>query len=500
MKLKYTNYKGFMKSLLNNFKFYLLIISISFWFFRTDSLGFDNTNNDSIRWFIRSEAFLQAIKDGNFSETNQKYHPGVTLMLINSFNRQIFYTYQYTFSNSKLDLMSSSNFGYTNLFSKLGIVIVLFVIILVQVSIISELWNKNTALLYFFILSIEPYFIGINRWFHLTSLEVVFSFTSVLLLLLWLKNRNEYAFIFSAILMALGVLTKVTTVVLGVVLFIILLKAYFQEKKFSIFIYYFLIYIGTVFILFPALWVDLQGVSLYIFDSIFNAVSENVRVTELSGLLLYSYYLIILFLKLSPLTIILFLLAVFNYNKWYQSFENKILVLVMFVYLVSLSASEQKIDRYSLVFFQPIFLISAFYLSSLSLNFKRMYIVFALSFIGLIYYLYSPQYSAYYNPIIGGTKTAINMGIYQDVGHYYYPAAEYLNRNYPNSLVYVPENHDSFSFFFKGKTLSVDNKKKEFVVSSLERNRTEFDNHGCLEKIAEFGPFDAKVIAIFKCK
>lgn len=222
-----------MNNMFKNFKFYLLIISILFWFFRTNSLGFDNTNNDSIRWFIRSEGFLQAIKDGNFSETSQKYHPGVTLMLINSFNRQIFYTYQYTFSNSKLDLMSSSNFGYTNLFSKLGLLIVLFMIILVQVSIISKLWNKNTALLYFFILSIEPYFIGINRWFHLTSLEVIFSFTSVLLLLLWLKNRNKHAFIFSAIFIALGVLTKVTTIVLGVVLFVILLKAYLQEKNFQ---------------------------------------------------------------------------------------------------------------------------------------------------------------------------------------------------------------------------------------------------------------------------
>lgn len=488
-----------MNNMFKNFKFYLLIISILFWFFRTNSLGFDNTNNDSIRWFIRSEGFLQAIKDGNFSETSQKYHPGVTLMLINSFNRQIFYTYQYTFSNSKLDLMSSSNFGYTNLFSKLGLLIVLFMIILVQVSIISKLWNKNSALLYFFILSIEPYFIGINRWFHLTSLEVIFSFTSVLLLLLWLKNRNKHAFIFSAIFIALGVLTKVTTIVLGVVLFVILLKAYLQEKKLSIFIYYFLIYLGTIFILFPALWVDLQRVSNYIFDSIFNAVAENVRVTELSGVLLYSYYLIILFLKLSPVTIILFLFAVFNYKKWFQSFENKILALVMLVYFISLSASEQKIDRYSLVFFQSIFLISAFYLSNLTLNIKRTYIISALSFIVLIYYIYSPQYSAYFNPVLGGTKTALNLGIYQDVGHYYFSAAEYLNQNFPNSIVFVPENHDSFSFFYKGKTLSVDNKKKEFVVSSLERDRTEFDNHGCPEKIADFGPFDTKVIAIFKC-
>ncbi len=483
-----------------NFKYYLLIISILFWFFRLNSLGFDNTNNDSIRWFIRSETFLQAIKDGNFSETSQKYHPGVTLMLINSLNRQLFYTYQYSFNIPKIDLMSSTNFVYTNLFSKFGLILIIYFVVLYQISLISKLWDKNIGLIYFFILAVEPYFIGINRWFHLTSLEVVFSFTSILLLLYWLRFKDKLAFILSAVFIALGVLTKVTTIVLGLVLFVILLKEYFTNKKLVNFLYFFLIYLGTIFLLFPALWVAPVTVSSYILDSIFNAVQENVRVTQLSGILLYSYYLIILFLKLSPITILIFLLSCINYKSWIKPFENKILVLVMIVYFISLSVSEQKIDRYSLVFFQPIFLISAIYINSLKLNLKKAYFIIALLFLTIISYIYSPQYSAYFNPILGGTKSALNLGIYQDVGHYYYPAAEYLNINYPQAIVYVPENHDSFSFFYRGKTLTVDNKKKEFVVSSLERDRIEFDNHGCTEKIAEFGPYDAKVIAIFKCK
>jgi hypothetical protein len=237
------------------FKYYLLIISILFWFFRLNSLGFDNTNNDSIRWFIRSETFLQAIKDGNFSETSQKYHPGVTLMLINSFTRQLFYTYQYSFNISKIDLMSSTNFVYTNLFSKFGLILIIYFVVLYQISLISKLWDKNIGLIYFFILAVEPYFIGINRWFHLTSLEVVFSFTSILLLLYWLRFKDKWAFILSAVFIALGVLTKVTTIVLGLVLFVILLKEYFTNKKVVNFFYFFLIYLGTIFLLFPALWI-----------------------------------------------------------------------------------------------------------------------------------------------------------------------------------------------------------------------------------------------------
>jgi hypothetical protein len=214
---------NFLKKI-NTYKSLLIIVSITFLVIRLISLGFDHTNNDSIRWFIRSENFLQAVKDGNFSETYQKYHPGVTLMLVNSFFKQGFYFYQYNFTDYKLDLLAWNIFPYLNLFSKLTVILLIFGVILLQTSLIRKLWSEKTALFYFFFISIEPYFVGINRWFHLTSFEVIFGFTAVLYILYWLKNRTYQNLAFSSIFLALAVLTKVTSVVIGPVILIILVS------------------------------------------------------------------------------------------------------------------------------------------------------------------------------------------------------------------------------------------------------------------------------------
>ena len=485
---------------INKINFYLFIIIFLFWFFRLENLGFDNTNNDSTRWMMRSEAFLQALKDGNFSETNQKYHPGVSLMLINGFSRQIFYIYQYNFLDKKVDLMSFEYFGYTNLISKFVVILVIFFIVLIQIKLISILWNKEVALWYFFMISIEPYFIGINRWFHLTSLEVFFGFTAILLLLVWRKLNNSLYFVCSSIFLALAVLTKVTSIIIGLVIFVILIENFLKHKKFSYFVYYLFIYLGTLFILFPALWTDSINVSTYIFNSIFNAVGDNIRNTNLNGLIAFFYYIIILLLKMSPITLGLFFFALFKSKNIIDDFYTKIIYFTFLSYFIFLTISEQKIDRYSLVFYLPIFLISAIYLSNLKLFVKKIYVVFSLILIFFVYFSYSSQYSAFYNPLIGGTNLALKLGIYENGGNFYYNSAEFLNKNFPKSRVFVPDNFEAFSFFYNGKTINKFDDKASFVISSLDIDRQEFNNYGCLNEITRFGPPETAVLKIFQCK
>ena len=112
-------------------------------------------------------------------------------MIVNSALRQSFYIYQYSFMDQKIDFMSPYLFPFVNLISKMGNITVIYLILLFQVYLISKLWRKKTALLYFLFLSVEPFFIGINRWFHLTSFEVMFSFTSVLLIIYWFKTEKN---------------------------------------------------------------------------------------------------------------------------------------------------------------------------------------------------------------------------------------------------------------------------------------------------------------------
>ncbi len=481
------------------FKYKLIAITLIYLFFRLDSLGYDHTNNDSVRWFLRSEGFLQALKDRDFSDTYQKYHPGVTLMIVNSAIRQSFYSYQYTFTDYKVDLFDWDIFPLLNLFSKLGMVVVVLLTVFLQVNLIKSIWSEKSAIFYFLFIAVEPYFIGINRWFHLTSFEVVFGFTSVLYILYWLKNRTYRNLALSSVFLALAVLTKVTSVVIGPVILLVLVKDFLKNRQFKPTIYYFIFYLTTIFVLFPSLWVEPIQTSGKIIDSIIHAVGEDPRVYLLSPFLNKFFYLVVLPFKLSPIILFLFAIAIYNIKK-IKSFELLILFLLIGIYLVSLSVSDQKIDRYSLVFFQPIILISSVYLTTTSKRFQNIAVIFSLIFVVFISFIYNPQYSAYYNPLLGGTKSAIENGIYENGGTYFYDAASFLNQTDPQKKVFVPNNIEAFSMFYNGKTLRDPYDSRDYVVVSLDIDRKEFDSLGCLNLIQKFGPIDYKVVAIYSCK
>lgn len=487
-------------SLAKNFKFWIIAISLIYFLFRIPFLGFDQTNNDSQRWFVRSEGYLQALKDFNFKETHQKYHPGVTLMFINSIFRQSFYSIQYSLFSSKINIMSAENFPITNMISKFGVIIVVFLVLLYQTSLIKKIWDSQISLIYFFFISTEPYFIGINRWFHLTSFEVVFGFTSVLLILLWLKERESKYFILSALFLAFGVLTKVTTLITGLVILFVLIKNYLENKTIKEFFTYLLLYLSFIFILYPALWVDMFATSLNIFGSILNAVGEDYRASQLNLVTNYFYYLLILLYKLSPLTLFLIIFIFVFKNDFLKKFENLVIFLVFLINFVFLSISDQKIDRYSLVFFSPILLLISIFVSSVSLKFKKLILSASFAFSIFVAVFYSFQFSAYYSPIFGGSKGALDLGIYENGGSYFNEAAFFLNKNYPGKNILVPDNYEAFSLFYNGKSQREKLSDTDFIVTSLDIDRKEFNFQNCQENIALFGPIDKKVVSIFKCR
>jgi hypothetical protein len=481
------------------FEKYLIIISTLFFIFRVNSLGFDQTNNDSVRWFNRSEGFLSALKSRNFAQTYQSYHPGVTLMIVNSTFRQSFYTYQYSFSDQKIDLMSYRVFPYLNLFSKLGNILVLFGVTLLQVFLIKKLWRVKTALVYFLLISLEPYVIGINRWFHLTSFEVAFGFTSILLVLYFNKFSKIKYLVLSAFFFALAVLTKVTSLILGPIFIFVLAYRYMKNKDVKEVLYYGLSLFLFIFILFPALWVSPLEVIQKIFGSIFHAVGDDPRKYQLSYYLNLFYYFIILPFKLSPVTLILFMVTVLNFKKL-KTFEDLVIYLTIGIYFILLSLSDQKIDRYCLVFFSPILLLSSHFISKLENKLIYLYSISSILFMIYVAIFYSPNYSAYYNPLLFGTKGALDAGVYENEGAYFYNAAEYLNNKNPKPSVFVPDNFEAFSMFYGGRSVRSLSNNPEFVVTSLDIDRVQFDNHGCNNLIKEFGPVDYKVVAIYSCK
>jgi len=478
---------------------YVILISIIYFTLRIVGLGYDHTNNDSVRWHNRTDSFLEAIKSGDFENTYQRYHPGVTLMWLGIIPRQIFYLYQYNFSLEKVDIYSYINFPVTNFLSKISIICAIYIVLMFQVYFVNKLWGEKVSLIYFFLISVEPYFIGINRWFHLTSLEVVLSFAAILSLLVFLKVKHKIYFVISAIFFAFSVLTKVTSLILFPVIFMILVNYYLKTKDLKVFIYYVLIYIFTIFISFPALWVNPYGVSLDIIESIFNAVGQDIRVTQLSPFLNNFFYLVVLPFKLSEITLILLCVFVFNLRSLLNKFNNLVIFLVFLVYIVFLSVSDQKIDRYSLVFFSPIILYISLHLANLKSKILGVIIFIYISMAFINYLQFGSTISAFYNRVLGGTSAALVTGVYENGGNYLAEAAFFMNKNFQNESVYVPNNYEAFSYFYSGNSERSKTLYTKYVVNSLDIDRITFNNYGCLEKIAEFGPLDYPVVGIFKC-
>lgn len=483
---------------------YLCFVAVFFvyLFLRLPQLGTDIANSDSVRWHWRTVNFLDALKSYDLKDTYQRYHPGVTLMISNSIVKQSIQTYDITNSPipGALTYQNSQYFPLIHKYSKLMNLVILATLFLVQLFAISKIFNFRISLVYGFLVSIEPYLIGVDRWFHLTSLETYFAFSAFIVFLLWEKYEKTKYLVFSGLLFALAILTKVTALVL-LPLFLYLLvrkRSCFDFKKvaFTITIFFVTTFL-FIFVLFPALWVAPLYTISKIWNGIAGGVYEDVRTLPLSSGFSYFYYLFVLFYKSLPTTFILSLPALFYSLKNYKSRK---ISLYLLIYLLVLSVSSKKIDRYVISIFPPLLLLISIYLSNLNSKILYLFASFALVFAIQAKVTYFPVYSAYYSPVLGTTPSykALTNGFYNNSGEYYAQAAQSMN-NWVNDeqLLWVPYNRDSFDAYYKRDTLKEYNKKVSFAVTSLDHlaEVTTF----CPKLIKTYGPSKEAIILVYAC-
>jgi len=251
--------------------------------------------------------------------------------------------------------------------------------------------------------------------------------------------------------------------------------------------------------LFPALWVRPGFVLSKIYAAITNAVETGYG-NQLNPIISIFYYLIILAFKLSPITLGIFMFSLINFKKYKN--ENILALLgTLVIYLLFLTFSSKKIDRYVLAMIPYIITISAYYLSKVSKNSLKLSLSAAGVFLVYVVVAYHPVYSAYYSPLFGGAKKALHLGVYENSGEYFAQAATYLNDKGRDNLVYIPNNIESFNYFYKGDTQIDPIDPSDYIVSSLDKDRKDIDSLqkcGQLEKT--LGPKNFPALYIFKCK
>lgn len=501
-------------------------VLVLFIFLRLLGTGYDISNSDAARWHRRSEKFLTALKAGDFASTYQHYQPGVTLMWINAVVKQASFSYQLSQTETPQTLENADYYPVIHGISKTALVLVLAGVLLFQMRLISKLFSLRVALIYGFLLSIEPYMIGIDRWFHLTSLETYLGFTAFLAALRWRKTQDSKTLGLSAVFLALSVLSKLTSLILlPILLLVIAVPSTSALKNMRLKLPALLLFLGiavaTFVVFFPAMWVHPLEVLHKLYSAIFNAVGSDVRATEISGVTSLFFYPLVLVYKLSIVTLILigFLLgkAVVQHQKRkregvateksivkFISADNPLVwVLGYFIfYLIILTIPEKKIDRYALTLIPPLLLLIAAKASTLKTSYLK---AFGLMGAGVVYYLLTavhPIYSAYYTRLLGGTQAALRLGIYDNSGEYFAQAAIYLNDQGRDKYTFVPNNVESFSYYYKGNLQIVLDKNTDYVVESIDINRkTLHPPPTCptLEKSFGHQGYE-KIVGVYKCK
>lgn len=360
-----------------------------------------------------------------------------------------------------------------------------------------RLFNLKIAILWLVILTLEPFFLAYQRLVITDSLQCGFILVSVLALFLhWRLGSKKVYLSLSGIMMGMAIATKTTTLLLfpGLMAIAILTELnYFQpifpkkgiaQQAKDIGIWTFCL-VATFILIWPAMWVA----PLETMNRLVSGLQQETQ----RGYLFFLgrshrrinalFYPIVILYRLSPVLLvssfISFLLA--SLPTWrprilYQKYlvANFILIL-SFLWVVSLPGN--KLDRYILPIVPflalngaiAIFIVlkriqqylthrypqifsNVSQISRLSFN-TVVVTILAIQLITI--YPFFPYYISYYNPFIGGGKTAkfiIMMGNGEGLDQ----AGAWLNRQpNPQNLVVAGPYRAAFAPYVQGEVLAV---------------------------------------------
>jgi hypothetical protein len=511
----------------------LIIIFLIFFIPRLIGLGSDISNYDADFWFERMGNFTKGVINGDFAKTHQKYHPGVTLMWVSG-------TSNYLFTETFKEVFKYDPTYVPAQFPKINAVSIFPLVLLISLAgslcgyILLNLFGKKTAILFAVFLSLEPFFLGVTKFLHLSGLNAILMFTSFLVLIYYYKfSKSQRWFYFSSIIIAIALLTKIDAAIALIINLAVLCYYELRDVKslknllkrgFSYVLLSFIIF----YVLYPALWVTpLSTISNIINEGILNnAVEESADVAEFENTIgsRYLFYPFMIFMRSSGLFFIGVLLssffAIYNFirAKKPESQSNIIYYWCMFYFIINLLALSlpgKMIDRYIVNFYPPLAVcIGYFVTTSLSRLNKKINIALTIiltAYYGFILGSNYPVFSFFHTELTQGAKflDQVNYQV-KNRGEYYAQAAYYLNSNEnalsEKTLVVHAERVKTFGHFYNGKALNIyhisekDLKNINYYV--VEGDKKSYIANKC-KTVKEIGPksiFKYNTILIMKCE
>jgi 4-amino-4-deoxy-L-arabinose transferase-like glycosyltransferase len=431
-------------------------------------------NADQHFWFARTQGFTKAILSGNLKETYQNPKPGVTVMWLSGFTLESFlqlYELKYKF---RPFIYTYDTYNYVDIAVKLPLVTLTFLSLFLMFKWLQKIFGREISIITLVLLGVQPYYIGISRYFHGDGTLTAFMLLSAFSVMTFVKTKEAKYLVISAICTGFSFLTKMQ----GIYLFAyiplsILIGSLINKNNFKRLIINFLLWVFiallTIFISFPALWVAPVSTIKSMFTEA-QVVTEEGRNGGDGSNLVYAKAIPKIF---SPFNLVLFPIGLLflgsNFIKKSDNDKIYYLMAVFFIifYFVQMGLVFQKSERYLLPLFPFVSLIGAYGLTNLikvfSLNnFKNNLIIFvlALTFVSCFYTLtFAPHYTA--------------MAEEAPWGSLYVEAANYLNKKENANNLHVVANPKEHTFrpFFKGKTYGKgetlnNNRQPDYVVAA----------------------------------
>jgi len=515
----------------SNIKFSVLAIYfIAFAIFllpRVINLGSDISNFDSQYWYPRIDIFTDKVHDNKLNELYLTYHPGTTLLWTSGF-ANYFYRMYFEYKRGFDPRGVPHHFIDIQFFTILPLVLMISGLGLYVFHMLKKMKGTYFSLIFTLLLSLEPFFLGVSKFLHITGLQTMFGFTGLLCITYYIFTPKRRNLFLSGLLLGLAVSTKITAVLFIIVGFVLLMLYEYNLTDFDstksikkllkihlkhltkLLINFCVVGVTaciTFYIVNPFMWFDPLNSLMRIYT---DGVVENgfgstgapqiVRVS-------YMFYLEYGVYRLSGYTIILGLFGLIYIIKNFKRTKADQVLMTAIVYFILynllLTIPNKLKDRY-LVEIIPAFILFATYgviflknkLPKKTFIFTTVLIVI---WIALNIYRYHPNYSFYMSDLVGGPKFMYENNLaLMNRGEYFANAAIYLNtleKPETKTVFFGNDTHVvTFKDFFRGKTFfdagAIPNKTKlNYIVVRSNTARLDEINNYC-KKIMDLGPKD----------
>lgn len=462
---------------------------------------------DETKWAFRSANFTLALRRGEYAETFQRSHPGVTTMWAGWIGMQVAVpdyarnATRYVENTSyRVDLRHNGAEVMQILVpARHASIAISMLVMTICFFYLKRMFGVTPALLGTMLLAFEPFFIGHTRILHVDGLLSIFMYLSLVSFLAFLSKRQVRDLIVSGFAAGLTWLSKtpglylVAGIAVVAAIFWLFQQNTWREKRSPGSLWtagwplavWGAVGIATFFILWPAMWVEpLAILKQLVLESVDYAVGGHSSPVIFNGVIyrdgiippsVWQYYPASYLWRASPVVLIGLLLSVIFVPGWKSSSVDRkerlaYLGLIIFAlgYMVFMTAGSKRSDRYVLPVFPPLCVAAGLgwgvfirlikeqargkFLRRASLLAVSLAMVAQL----VLPLLYLPYYLSYFNPLMGGSRRApevLQIGWGEGLDE----AARYLNSMPGAQQMVVASWYERvFSEFFVGKTINIE--------------------------------------------